>query len=248
MIHLVRAALVAAAMSSMMTQSQADCIIAPDGKSIDVVSDNPSSDEKNCAMKCQVDTKIGVVQISCGGNTPPLAKGHSLCSFDKPEPWYKKVVSSEGSCKAVEGSVPAIVAPPVLADSGGFTCRISADGKTVDTLIANPYKSATSCQVDCAVSGTRAGSTHSVSCTKTVEPGVGQVVICSHTYDNERLVKMVSGAGSCLNPEPSAAKAEKDEDDPDVENLANDPDRLHDYIRRQLDPKSREMLDKMHVP
>lgn len=50
-------------------------------------------------MKCQVDTKRGRTVVSCGGNTPPCAKGHTLCDFDKPEPWYDKVVLAEGTCQ-----------------------------------------------------------------------------------------------------------------------------------------------------
>ena len=95
----VLAALAAMAVAWLAPHAQASCVIAPDGKSMNVVTDNPSGDEKNCAVKCQVDTKIGVVQVGCGGNTPPLAKAHSLCDFDKPEAWYKKVVSSEDTCK-----------------------------------------------------------------------------------------------------------------------------------------------------
>ena len=81
------AALAATAVAWLAPPAQAGCVIAPDGKSINVVTDNPSSDEKNCAVSCKVDTKIGVVQVSCGGNTPPLAKAHSLCDYDKPEAW-----------------------------------------------------------------------------------------------------------------------------------------------------------------
>ena len=241
---LVRAVLAVAAIVCAAAHARADCVIAPDNKSIDVVTDNPSSDEKNCAVKCQVDTKIGVVQVSCGGNAPPLAKGYSLCAFDKPEPWYKKVISAENSCKEMAGAAPAAAPiaaapPPAAADASGFSCRISADGKTVDTMIANPYKVATSCQVDCRVSSTRGGVTHGISCTKTVQPGVGQAVICSHTYDNERLVKMVSGNGQCIDPTPAAAETKQDEDeDADVQNLAKDPAKLQDFIRKQLNRKN----------
>ena len=97
--RLLLAAVAAIAVASPAPPAQAGCVIAPDGKSIDVVSDNSASAEKNCAVKCQVDTKIGVVQVGCGGNAPPLAKKHSLCDFDKPEAWYKKVISSEDTCK-----------------------------------------------------------------------------------------------------------------------------------------------------
>ena len=67
---------------------RATCVIAPDGKSIAVVTDNGYSFEKNCAANCRVDTNIGVAQVSCGGNTPPLARAHTLCSFDKPQPYF----------------------------------------------------------------------------------------------------------------------------------------------------------------
>src|SRR5471030_531284 len=97
--RLVCAALAAAAVLCQSLPALATCVIAPDGKSIDVVTDNGSSDEKSCAVACKVDTKIGVVNVGCGGTTPPLAKGHLLCNFDKPEAWYKKVVSFEDSCK-----------------------------------------------------------------------------------------------------------------------------------------------------
>src|SRR5437763_17180209 len=85
------------AISSIGSPAQAGCIISADQKSINVVTDNASSDEKNCAVKCRVDTKIGIAQVSCGGNTPPLAKDYSVCAYDKSEPWYKKGISSEDS-------------------------------------------------------------------------------------------------------------------------------------------------------
>ena len=47
---------------SLAPAAQATCVIAPDGKSISVVTDNGTDEEKNCAVKCQVDTKIGVTQ------------------------------------------------------------------------------------------------------------------------------------------------------------------------------------------
>jgi hypothetical protein len=84
------AALAATVLVFQSMPVRATCIIAPDGKSINVVTDNGSSDEKSCQVSCKVDTKIGVVSVSCGGNTPPLAKDHSLCAFDKTEVWYKK--------------------------------------------------------------------------------------------------------------------------------------------------------------
>ena len=97
--HLRPAAAAAAVVLSLAAPAQAGCVIAPDGKSINIVSNNSSTDQKNCTVKCKVDTKIGATQISCGGNAPPLAKAYSLCDFDKPQPWYKKVISSEDTCK-----------------------------------------------------------------------------------------------------------------------------------------------------
>ncbi len=87
--------------------ANAGCVISLDGKSIDLVTDNGASDEETCRVSCQVGTKIGVVQISCKGHAPPLAKAHSLCSFERPEYWYEKVVSFEDTCKGDEGAVPA---------------------------------------------------------------------------------------------------------------------------------------------
>src|ERR1700680_1668931 len=97
--RLVCAALAATVFIFQSMPVWATCVIAPDGKSINVVTDNGSSDEKSCPVRCKVATKIGGVSVSCGGNTAPLAKDHSLCAFDKTEVWYKKVVSSEDSCK-----------------------------------------------------------------------------------------------------------------------------------------------------
>jgi hypothetical protein len=97
--RLLPAAVAAAVMLSLSPPVQAGCVIGQGGKSINIVTDNSSTDAENCMVKCKVDTKIGVTQISCGGNAPPLAKAHSLCDFDKPQPWYKKVISSEDTCK-----------------------------------------------------------------------------------------------------------------------------------------------------
>ena len=149
-------------LTSLAMPAWATCVISPDGKSIDVVTDNGDTSEKNCAVKCRVDTKIGAVQVSCGGNTPPLAKAHSLCNFDKPEPYYKKVLSSEDSCKPAPAGAAAPVernaAPlPKTANPAkpSFACRIAADGKSAEAVIANPYAEETSCSVDCQISTTR---------------------------------------------------------------------------------------------
>jgi len=235
----------------------AGCVISPDGKSINVVTDNPTDEQKNCAVSCKVDTKIGVVTVACGGTTPPLARDHSLCDFDKPEVWYKKVISADDSCKSAANTAPAKPAAVAALKPGGFACRISADGKTVDAVIVNPYKRETSCQIDCAVSTTKAGATFSVSCSRNAAPGV-EAVLCSHAVDGGKAVKMISGKGDCVNPEPPADdKAEKNKDDAidpsdlikgmpkqpsaankadeeELKKLMDDPSKIQDYIRKQL--------------
>jgi hypothetical protein len=253
---------------------RATCVIAPDGKSINVVTDNGSSDEKTCQVSCKVDTKIGVVSVGCGGNTPPLAKDHSLCAFDKTEIWYKKVVSSEDSCKAgAAGAAPAVVAPAADAKADGFNCRISPDGKTVDAMIANPYKGETSCQMDCKVSTTKAGTTVSMSCSKQVAAGVGQVVLCSHSVDEGKAVKMLSGRGDCVKPleertdsEKASDKAAQDSEEAEAQKLANQPmavpsaankadedelekiggdsEKLQDFMQKKMDAAMQKALGK----
>ena len=203
--------------------ARAGCVISPDGKAISVVTDNGADAEKNCAVKCQVDTKIGVAQVSCGGNTPPFAKAHPLCDFDKPEPYYKKVLSSEDSCKATPGNAgtPPQAAPDKAAagkPKAIFSCRISDDGKTADAVIVNPYPQDASCQVNCQLSTTRAGTTFQFSCTKTAAAGAGEVVLCSQAFDKGKLVKAVGGNGQCTNPAvPAADSAKEDDDDDDKE-------------------------------
>jgi len=257
------AALAATGVAWLAPPAQAGCVIAPDGKSINVVTDNPSSDEKNCAVSCKVDTKIGVVQVACGGTTPPLAKGHSLCDYDKPEAWYKKVISSEDSCKGGSAAAAPVAPAPVAAvKPGTFICRISPDGHSFDAMIANPYKVEASCQVNCKISTTLAGTTEQSSCSKNVAPGVGEVVLCTHTIDKGKFVKVIGGSGDCTDPtpkEPSDAEkaAEKAAEDAEVEKLMNqpmpkpsaaskadeeelkklmdDPDKLQEYIRKQLE-------------
>lgn len=239
------AALAATALFCQLSAAKAGCVITPDGKSIDVVTDNGASDEKNCAVKCQVDTKIGVVQVSCGGNTPPLAKGHSLCAFNKPDAYYKKVISSEDSCKAgAAGAAPTVAAPVAAPKADGFNCRISPDGKTVDAMIANPYAIATSCQVNCQVSTTN-GGTYSVSCTREIAPGVGQAVVCSHVYDKGKLVKMVGGSGNCIKPLEPAAEPAKDKDDDDDD---ADEAKMLQKMRKQMSPEQRKIFDQMNKP
>jgi hypothetical protein len=122
--RLLRTALATTALVWQFTAAQATCVISPDHKSITVVTDNGASDEKTCSVSCKVDTKVGVLQVGCGGTTPPLAKGHSLCDFDKPDAFYKKVVSSEDSCKGGAAEAPAAAAPVVAAaPKEGFSCR-----------------------------------------------------------------------------------------------------------------------------
>ena len=244
------AALAAVAVACLSPTAQAGCVIGPGGKSINVVTDNGASEQKSCSVKCQVDTRIGVVQVGCGGTTPPLAKAHSLCDFDKPDAYYKKVISSEDSCKGGAASAPAptpvaLAAP--AAKPGTFICRISPDGRFFEAMIANPYKIETSCQVNCQISTTQAGTTEQSSCTKTVAPGVGEVVLCSRTIDKGRFVKMVGGSGECVNPAPQPSSAEKDEDeDADVAKLANDPAKIREQLRKQLPPEAQRMLDQMN--
>ncbi len=134
---------------------------------------------------------------------------------------------------------------PAQADP--FTCKISADGKSVDAMIANPFKRDASCQVNCQLSTTRAGTSFQISCTKEVAPGAAEVVLCSKTVDDGTLVKMTGGSGECTNPEPKASNADKD-DDIDVQALINDPAKLRERIRKDLPPDAQKMLDKMNKP
>lgn len=271
-VRLVCAGLTATAILLQGMPALATCVIASDGKSINVITDNGSSDEKTCQVSCKVDTKIGVVSVSCGGNTPPLAKDHSLCGFDKPEVWYKKVVSSEDSCRG-EAAGATVAAPAVIAKADGFTCRISPDGKTIDAMIANPYKSETSCQMDCKVSSTKAGTTLSVSCAKQVAAGVGQVVLCSHSVTEGQAVKMLSGKGDCIKPldertdgEKAKGRAADDVDEAEMQKLGSQPmpqpsaankadeeeldkiggdsEKLDEFMRKKMDAAMQKALGK----
>jgi hypothetical protein len=232
-IHFAAAAMAALAVACLATGAGAGCVIAPDGKSIDVVTDNGASEETNCAVKCQVDTKIGLVQLSCGGNTPPLAKAHSLCGYDKPEPWYKNVVSSEDTCKGAAAAAAPAAAPPAAPSvkPGTFICRIAPDGHSFEAVIANPYKVEASCQVNCQISTTLAGTTEQSSCSKNVEPGAGEVVLCTHTFDKGRLVKVIGGSGSCQDPTPKPSAA--DADDEELDKTPPDPDKMQEYMRKR---------------
>jgi hypothetical protein len=205
--------------------ARATCVIAPDGKSIAVVTDNGETSEKNCAVKCRVDTKIGVAQVSCGGNTPPLARAHALCSFDKPEPYYKKVLSSEDTCKptpagaaAPAGQSAAPLPQAASPDKPSFACRIAADGRSAEAVILNPYGAETSCTIDCRIATTRAGATFSLSCSKTAAAGV-ETVLCARPFEGGKLVKMVGGKASCVKPLAAADDdaAKDDDDDPPID-------------------------------
>lgn len=215
-------------LSSLLSLAHARCVISPDGSSIDVVTDNGEPSEKNCAVKCQVDTARGVAQVSCGGNAPPLAKAHSLCNFDRQPGYYKKVLSSEDTCKATPAAAVAPVernaAPlPKAAnpEKPSFACRISADGQSAEAVIANPYAEDTHCTVDCQIATTRAGTSFSFSCGKTAAGGGAETVLCTHPFDRGKLVRMIGGRGSCVKP-LAAADAEKgtakdkDDDDDDM--------------------------------
>jgi hypothetical protein len=243
------AAFSALAAVCLVPRAEAGCVIPPDGKSINVITDNGSGEEKSCAVKCQVDTKVGVAQVGCGRTTPPFAKAHSLCDFDKPERWYRKVISAEDTCKveAASGPKPAAAAAPAVKP-GTFICRIAAAGLSFDAMIANPYKVEASCQVNCQISTTVAGTTAQSSCTKNVAPGAGEVVLCSHKAEKGRLVKVVGGSGSCTDPTPKPSTAEKDEDEIDVQPLANDPTKMLEQMRKQLPPGAQKMLDQMNRP
>ena len=37
--------------------------------------------------------------------------------------------------------------------------------------------------------------------------GVGEVVLCSHSFDKGKLVKVLGGSGECINPTPKPAAA-----------------------------------------
>jgi len=233
-----RIAAAAVVLACLALPARATCVISPDGKSIDVVTDNGDTSEKNCAVKCRVDTKIGAVQVSCGGTTPPLAKAHSLCNFDKLEAYYKKVLSSEDSCKPT----PAGAAAPVERNAAplpkaanpekpSFTCRIAADGKSAEAIIANPYAEETSCSVDCRISTTRAGTTFSLSCTKNAVGGGVETVLCGRPVEQGTLVKMTGGKASCVKPLSAAeAGGTKDKDDDDAD--TPDPQEILNRIQR----------------
>ena len=226
-------------LSFLALPAGATCMISPDGSSIDVVTDNGEAGEKNCAVKCQVDTQRGVAQVSCGGNTPPLARGHSLCNFDRSPGYYKKVLSSEDSCKATPASAVAPVernaAPlPKATDpeKPSFACRIAADGLSAEAVIANPYGEETSCSVDCQISTTRAGTTFGFSCSKTAAGGGVESVLCKHVFDKGKLVKMTGGRASCVKPLAAADAGKEDVKDKDDDDGMPDPEEILRRMKR----------------
>ena len=147
------------------------------------------------------------------------------------------------------------------------------DGKTVDAMIANPYKSVTSCQMDCNVSTTQAGTTMSVSCSKQVAPGVGQVVLCSHNVDQGRAVNILIVKGECSSHWRSAPKARKPgtrpqrmpkkpqrkglptrqclvpsaanrADQEELEKIGDNSEKLHEFMRNKIDAAMQKALGK----
>ena len=126
-----------------------------------------------------------------------------------------------------------------------FSCKISADGKSVAAAIADPFNRDASCQVNCQMSTTKAGISFQISCAKEIGPG-GETVLCSKTFDGGRLVKMIDGSGSCLDPVPPAEDADKD--DVDVHKLITDPSKLREHVRQGLPPEAQKMLDQMNKP
>jgi hypothetical protein len=122
-----------------------------------------------------------------------------------------------------------------LAKADAYSCRISPDGKSVAAAITNPYKSETSCQVNCQVATTRAGSSFQISCTKQVAAGAGEVVLCSKTVEKGKLVKVIGGSGDCMNPEPPPEDAKKDDDD-DAKVMQQ---------MQQMQQQGQEMLEKL---
>jgi hypothetical protein len=134
------------------------------------------------------------------------------------------VLSAEDSCKPAPASltVPAPSAPAPLpkatsADKPSFTCRVSADGLSVDAVIANPYPDETHCSVDCQLATTGRPTTFSLSCSKTAAGGGVESVLCTQKYDKGKLVRMLNGKASCVKPlaanDEAAAKPGKDDDD-----------------------------------
>lgn len=222
----VAIAVAAFSVSVLSGSSDAGCVISADGSAIDMVTDNGASEEKNCAIKCSVETTRGVAQMSCGGNTPPLARGHSLCNYDRAPGYYKKVLSQEDSCKGGAGPAAAPIerntaALPKATDptKPSFTCRIAADGLSAEAVILNPYAQETHCQIDCQIATTR-NATFSMSCSKTAAAG-GEVVLCQQAYDKGKLVKMTGGKASCVKPlaansDEDKKSGKKDDDDDDM--------------------------------
>jgi hypothetical protein len=157
-----------------------------------------------------------------------LAKAHSLCNYDRQPGYYKKVLSSEDTCKATPVGAVAPVERNAAAlpkatnpEKPSFTCRIAADGQSAEAVIANPYAEETQCSVDCQIATTRAGTTFGFSCSKTAGGDGTETVLCAQAFDRGKLVKMVGGRASCVKPlaaveaEKGGAK-DKDDDDNDM--------------------------------
>jgi hypothetical protein len=142
----------------------------------------------------------------------------------------------------------------ILAASAGwvqahpFTCTVQPDGKSVRAALANPFPTETSCTIDCQFSTSKPGTTFMLSCTRSVEAGGAEVELCTKTFDEGRVVKMVSGHGDCVTPLPAdKADADDDDEDVDVQKLA-DPAQLRARVRKNLPPDAQRMLDRMNKP
>jgi hypothetical protein len=98
----------------------------------------------------------------------------------------------------------------------------------------------------------------------------GAAVLCTHTFDTGRLMKVVGGSGQRIDPTPKPSAADKEDDDDDdvdklanepmpkppgvnkddvdMEGLANDPAKMREYIRKQLPPDAQRMFDQTNKP
>ena len=139
----------------------------------------------------------------------------------------------------------SLVASGATQAAQPFACAIQPDGVTVKVSTANPYKADAQCSVNCRFSTAKAGTTFSISCSRSVEAGGQSVELCSRVYEGGKLVKMLSGEATCTDPTP--ASADDPDDDIDVESMS-DPAKLQDRIRGQLPPEAQRMLDKMRKP
>ncbi len=126
-----------------------------------------------------------------------------------------------------------------------FTCRLAPDGKTLEALIANPYKQPTSCQVNCQAATGHAGTSFQTSCTREIAPSGGAVVLCSKTYDKGRLSKVIGGSGDCIKPLAAGEGGDKD-DEVDVQKLIGNPAAARNNVRDQVPAEARKMFDDMN--